>query len=284
MGCKIGNHKNIKSNIKLKYSTDLSGKFLFMRHGKTKFNSDHEKNRQINISYIDCHLSSKGIQQIKAKQNIINNLSIEKVYVSPFYRALQTAYILLENHPNINNIQVIVHPKIAEIGGCTHDFILDIRENKNDFNINSKVKFNWNFFDEYTRRLKYDENFFYFEEYDNIKENIKNELYNKLRKLYDNNQKELYKKELEKLAIFRIENKKKFESITHEYNRFLEFKNQLKIEHNNTLKNKNQKVLIISHSSFIKISTSPFPYFRNNQKAHPSCHPMKNLEIISIFL
>ena len=284
MGCKIGNHKNIKSNIKLKYSTDLSGKFLFMRHGKTKFNSDHEKNRQINISYIDCHLSSKGIQQIKAKQNIINNLSIEKVYVSPFYRALQTAYILLENHPNINNIQVIVHPKIAEIGGCTHDFILDIRENKNDFNINSKVKFNWNFFDEYTRRLKYDENFFYFEEYNNIKENIKNELYNKLRKLYDNNQKELYKKELEKLAIFRIENKKKFESITHEYNRFLEFKNQLKIEHNNTLKNKNQKVLIISHSSFIKISTSPFPYFGNNQKAHPSCHPMKNLEIISIFL
>ena len=223
MGCKIGNHKNIKSNIKLKYSTDLSGKFLFMRHGKTKFNSDHEKNRQINISYIDCHLSSKGIQQIKAKQNIINNLSIEKVYVSPFYRALQTAYILLENHPNINNIQVIVHPKIAEVGGCTHDFILDIRENKNDFNINSKVKFNWNFFDEYTRRLKYDENFFYFEEYDNIDDDIKNEIYNDLRRLYDNNKNELFQQALEKFARFRIQYKKKFESIKHEYNRF--FKN-----------------------------------------------------------
>ena len=284
MGCKIGNSKIIKSNIKEKYSTELSGKFLFMRHGKTKFNSDHEKNRQINISYIDCHLSLKGIQKVKAKQNIINNLSIEKVYVSPFYRALQTANILLENHPNLENIQVIVHPKIAEIGGCTHDFILDIKQNKRDFNKNSKVKFNWDFFDEYTRRLNYDENFFYFEEYDNIQDNIKNELYHKLRELYDNNQEELYKKELEKFAIFRIENKKKFESIKHEYNRFLEFKNQLKTEYNNTLNNKKQKILIISHSSFIKISTSPIPYKEKNQKAHPSCHSMKNLEIISIFL
>ena len=76
---KIGNNSDIKSNIKSKYSTDLNGKFLFMRHGKTNFNSDHEKIRQINISYIDCHLSQKGIQQVKAKQNIINNLSIEKV-------------------------------------------------------------------------------------------------------------------------------------------------------------------------------------------------------------
>ena len=46
MGCKIGNGKIIKSNIKTKYTTDLNGKFLFMRHGKTQFNSDHEKNRQ----------------------------------------------------------------------------------------------------------------------------------------------------------------------------------------------------------------------------------------------
>jgi broad specificity phosphatase PhoE len=284
MGCKIGNGKIIKSNIKTKYSTDLNGKFLFMRHGKTQFNSDHEKNRQINISYIDCHLSSKGIQQVRAKQNIINNLSIEKVYVSPFYRALQTAYILLENHPNLANIPVIVHPKIAEIGGCTHDFIFDIKQNKNDFNMNSKVKFDWNFFDEYTRRLKWDENFFYFEEYDNITDNTKTEIYNNLRELYDNNKEELYQQALEKFAMFRIEYRKKFESIRHEYNRFLEFKNSLKNEHSYTLNDKNQKILIISHSSFIKISTSPGPYLEKNAKAHPSCHPMKNLEIISIFL
>ena len=255
-----------------------------MRHAKTNFNSDHEKLRQINISYIDCHLSQKGIQQIISKQNIINNLSIEKVYVSPFYRALQTAYILLQNHPNLNKIPIIVHPKIAEIGGCTHDFILDIKQNKADFNSNSKVKFNWNIFDEYIRRIKYDENFFYFEEYDNLEKDIKNEIYNNLRELYENNKNESFQKALEKLATFRIENRKKFESIRHEYNRFLEFKNYLNKEHQSTIKNKNKKILIISHSSFIKIASSPGPYKENNSKAHPSCHSMKNLEIISIYL
>ena len=284
MGCKIGNYKIINSNIKPRFSQDLTGKFLFMRHGKTKFNSDHEKNRQINISYIDCHLSPKGIQQVRAKQNIINNLSIEKVYVSPFYRALQTAYILLENHPNLSKIPIIVHPKIAEIGGCTHDFILDIKQNKADFNLDSKVKFDWNLFDEYTRRLKWDENFFYFEEYDNIDDDIKNEIYNDLRRLYDNNKNELFQQALEKFARFRIQYKKKFESIKHEYNRFLDFKNNLKNEHSINLKDKNQKILIISHSSFIKISTSPGPYKEKNAKAHPSCHPMKNLEIISMYV
>ena len=280
---KIGNNSDIKSNIKSKYSTDLNGKFLFMRHGKTNFNSDHEKIRQINISYIDCHLSQKGIQQVKAKQNIINSLSIEKVYVSPFYRALQTAEILLENHPNLNNIPIIVHPKIAEIGGCTHDFIFDIKKNKNDFNINTKVKFNWNIFDEYIRRINYDENFFYFEEYDNIKQDLKNEIYNNLRELYENKKSELYQQALEKLAMFRIEYKKKFESVQHEYNRFLEFKNNLNKEHNLTLNNNNEKILIISHSSFIKIATSPGPYKEKKSKAHPSCHSMENLEIISIY-
>ena len=281
---KIGNNSDKQTNIKPKFSTDLNGKFLFMRHGKTNFNSDHEKNRQINISYIDCHLSQKGIQQVKAKQNLINNLSIEKVYVSPFYRALETAEILLENHPNLNNIPIIVHPKIAEIGGCTHDFIFDIKKNKHDFNFNSKVKFNWDIFDEYIRKIKYDENFFYFEEYDNIKEDIKNEIYNNLRELYDNNKKELYQQELEKFAMLRIQCKKKFESVQHEYNRFLEFKNNLNIEHNLSLSDKSQKILIISHSSFIKIATSPEPYKEKNSKAHPSCHSMKNLEIISIYV
>ena len=280
---KNGNNSEITSNIKSKFSTDLNGKFLFMRHGKTNFNSDHEKIRQINISYIDCHLSPKGIQQVKAKQNLINNLSIEKVYVSPFYRALQTTEILLENHPNLSNIPIIVHPKIAEIGGCTHDFIFDIKKNKNDFNMKSKVKFNWNIFDEYIRRIKYDENFFYFEEYDNVNEDLKNEIYNNLRKLYENKKSELYQKALEKLAMFRIEYKKKFESVQHEYNRFLNFTNILNNEHNLTLNNKKEKILIISHSSFIKIATSPGPYKEKNSKAHPSCHSMKNLEIISIY-
>ena len=153
MGIIIGNNKNIRINIKPKFTKDLKGKFLFMRHGKTEFNSDKDKLRQINPSYIDCHLSKKGIEQVKLRQKLINSLYIEKVYVSPFYRALQTVSLLLENHPNAKNISIIVHPKIAEIGGCTHDFIFDIKENKKDFNMNSKIKFDWSLFDEYVQNI-----------------------------------------------------------------------------------------------------------------------------------
>lgn len=283
MGTTIGNNKNIRINIKPKFTKDLKGKFLFIRHGKTEFNSDKDKLRQINPSYIDCHLSNKGIEQVKLRQKLINSLSIEKVYVSPFYRALQTALLLLENHPNAKNISIVVHPKIAEIGGCTHDFILDIKENKKDFNMNSKIKFDWSLFDEYVQNIKYDENFFYFEEFNNLNDDIKNELYNNLKQLYDKKEIKLYKKALEKMAVFRIKNHKKFESINHEYNRFLEFKNNLNKNHNVTLKDKNKKILVISHSSFIKISTSPGPYQEKIKKAHPSCYPVKNVEIISIY-
>ena len=283
MGTTIGNNKNIRINIKPKFTQDLKGKFLFMRHGKTEFNSDKDKLRQINPSYIDCHLSNKGIEQVKLRQKLINDLSIEKVYVSPFYRALQTVSLLLENHPNAKNISIVVHPKIAEIGGCTHDFIFDIKENKKDFNMNSKIKFDWSLFDEYVKKIKYDENFFYFEEFNNLNDDIKNELYNNLKQLYDKKEIKLYKKALEMMAAFRIKNHKKFESINHEYNRFLEFKNNLNKIHNVTLKDKNKKILVVSHSSFIKISTSPGPYQEKIKKPHPSCHPVKNVEIISIY-
>ena len=279
----VGNNKIIRINIKPKFTTDLKGKFLFMRHGKTDFNSDHNNLLQINPSYIDCHLSNKGIEQVKSKQNLINSLSIEKVYVSPFYRTLQTVSLLLENHPNLKNISVVIHPKIAEIGGCTHDFILDIRQNKRDFNMNSKVKFDWSVFDEYVKNIKWDENCFYFEEYNNLNDEIKTKIYNNLKELYDKNEYNLYINALEKLAIFRMKNHKKFESISHEYNRFLDFKDNLNKIHKFTLKDINKKILMISHSSFIKISTSPGPYQEKIKKPHPSCHPIKNVEIISIY-
>jgi len=85
-----------------KFSYDSSGKFLFMRHGETRFNQDPDPYRQLYPGYIDCNLSEDGITQAKMCQEQINKLSIKDVYVSPFYRALQTTSICLENHPNIS--------------------------------------------------------------------------------------------------------------------------------------------------------------------------------------
>ena len=39
--------------------------------------------------------------------------------------------------------------------------------------MNSKIKIDWSFFDEYVNGIKYDENFYYFENFDCLEENEK---------------------------------------------------------------------------------------------------------------
>ena len=256
-----------------------------MRHGETRFNQDPDPYRQIYPGYLDCDLSGDGIEQSKSIQKTINKLSIEAVYVSPFYRALQTAEICLKTHPNINNIKVIVHPLLSEIEGCTHDFMKDIKKNKKDFSNNSIVKFDWSVFNEYVRNIKYDENFFYFNEFNMVNEKIKNDYYTKLKKYYDNNKQSFFEKELEKLAIYRIQSGIRFESLKHEYQRFIDFSKYLINKHKETLNNKNNKILSISHSGFIKVATSNEPY--ENDKINISNTYIKfldNCKIISIFI
>ena len=60
-----------------KYSVDINGKFLFIRHGQTICNSDkNNKERKINYEYIDSHLSPKGIEQSKELKKLITKLNI----------------------------------------------------------------------------------------------------------------------------------------------------------------------------------------------------------------
>ena len=160
------------------YSTDLDGKLLFMRHGQTAFNENTNYiSRRINPIYADCKLSHTGIIQAKSKRKILNTLSFEKIYVSPAYRALQTLTYSLETHPNKENIIAFVHPLAIEISVCVNDFLLDIKQTKKDFNLNSKIKIDWSLFDKYIKKIKYDENFFFFENFDNIEEKVKNNIY-----------------------------------------------------------------------------------------------------------
>ena len=272
------NTKNIK------ISQDSSGKFLFMRHGETRFNQDLDPYRQVYPGYIDCNLSEEGIKQAKLIQTEINKLSIIDVYVSPFYRALQTASICLENHPNISNILVRVHPLLSEIEGCTHDFMYDIKKNKKNFSNTSKVKFDWSLFDEYIKSIKYDENFFYFNEFNMIDDKIKDEYYKKLKNYNDKGKISLIEKELEKLAIYRIKSGIRFESLKHEYERFINFSQFLDEKYKDNLDDKENKILCISHSGFIKVAASKKPYESDNIVISNSyIRYLNNCQIISIF-
>ena len=268
------------------YSKDTKGKLLFLRHGETFFNLDpHKTSKKTNSKYIDCKLTPKGIEQAKSLQKILNKLSIEKIYISPMYRAFQTIFYALENHPNLSKIKVIVHPLVNEVTSCIQDYLLDIKKTKSEFNMNSKIKFDWSIFDAYVRSIKYDENFYYFDNFDCFEKNKKFEMYQKLKHLYEINDFIDLEKGLSEMAIIRYQQNKRFESLKHlqkRFNKFLEF---VKEKHKNTLDNKEDKILVVTHTSFIKCATDRTEYDSEDiQNFHPNAFSSKNCEIISIKL
>ena len=268
------------------YIPDLSGKFLFMRHGQTWFNKQKgDESRRFNPELCDAHLSDNGINQIKSKQEIINKLNIEKIYVSPYYRALQTVTLVLENHPNRDNIKIIVQPLISEIIFGNQDFLFDIKKTKKDFNKNSKIKIDWSYFDEYIKKSKYPENFFYYENMNLIEENEKKRYYSKWKELYEKGNMEEFKKEIGKFLIAKKENIGKFESLKHGFQRFEEFKKFLKSEHKDTIHDKNKKVLCICHGAFINTATSPIPFSTDEiDKIPDDLYQIQNGEIITLLI
>ena len=275
-----------EDNNSPKYICDLSGKFLFMRHGQTWFNKlKGDESRRYNPELCDAHLSDIGINQIKTKQEIINKLNIEKIYVSPYYRALQTVTLVLENHPNKENIEIIVHPLISEIVFGNQDFLFDIKKTKKDFNMNSKIKIDWSYFDEYIKKSKYDENFFYYENMNLINENEKNMYYLKWKEKYDKGDFEDFKKDIENFLLEKKKNIGKFESLKHGFQRFEEFKKFLKNEHKDTIYDKSKKVLCVCHAAFINTATSPTPFLTDKIDGIPdNLYQIQNGEIITFLI
>ena len=275
---------NVEKTNKPTFSSGISGKFLFMRHGQTWYNRSTDLTRRYNPDLCDAHLSDEGINQIKSIQEIINKLNLEKIYVSPYYRALQTVTIALENYPRLKDIIIIVHPKISEVVCGAHDIIFDIKKTKKDFNMDSKVKIDWSYFDKYVKGSNYEENFFYFENIDLLDEKEKNEEYCKLKKLYDENDaKESYKKELKRFLKEKSKINFKYESLRHPYKRFEEFKEYLINEHKDTLNDNNKKILCVSHNIFISTAIIPKEELYN-ENSKLNLHRLKNGEIITFFI
>lgn len=190
----------------LKYSKGTDSKFLFIRHGKSICNADPDGiGKLTNYKYVDTRLSDIGIQQCQELSSIINNIDIEKVYVSPLYRALQTGTFVLKNHPNLNNIIMEVHPEIAESPNCIDDMIFNIKQTKNDFNMNSIVKVDWSYYDDFIKNTKYDENYYYFNYFNALNDKERNDIYIKLKDLYNKEQYDLLAHEMCVLPKLRFE-------------------------------------------------------------------------------
>ncbi len=276
-----------------KTSKDTESKFIFIRHGQTFFNAlrgTHGQASKINkTEFMDVRLTELGIDQAKSLQQTLNKLKIEKIYVSPFYRALQTAFYALENHPNLANITVTVHPLINEASFTICDFLVDIKKTKQDFNMETKVKFDWSLFDEFIKNNNINENFYYFYNFTCFTEEEKKLSYEKVCKIYNDGNYEdinLLQKVLDSIYNGVKEKKMKMEDFSNAATRFSKYKKFLKDMHKDTLNDKESKVITFSHGIFISSANFKLVFDKGEIKDYifDRKNIIKNGEILSIYI
>ncbi|OMJ89235.1 hypothetical protein SteCoe_8621 [Stentor coeruleus] len=99
------------------------GKIYLIRHAQSRYNqasseleNSGKKSQIVNLKwqpqYIDVELSDFGERQAQLAIPAAHALRVKIVFVSPLRRALRTAQILFENHPD--QPKIIVHPQLAE--------------------------------------------------------------------------------------------------------------------------------------------------------------------------
>jgi probable phosphoglycerate mutase len=79
----------------------------FVRHGE----ADNNVKRLLVGRHIESHLTDRGIQQVKDTGQHLKKLKIDRVYVSPVTRAIETAKIICE----INDLQYQTDERLYEI-------------------------------------------------------------------------------------------------------------------------------------------------------------------------
>jgi broad specificity phosphatase PhoE len=101
----------------------MVGGLFLIRHAQSTYNEASFKLQRQGISdaeagiswmtqYIDCPLSSHGNQQAHQAVAHAHSIHIEKIFVSPLRRALETCRILFADHPS--RPKIIVHPGLTE--------------------------------------------------------------------------------------------------------------------------------------------------------------------------
>ena len=79
----------------------------FVHHGE----ADNNVKRLLVGRHIESHLTERGIQQVKDTGQHLKKLKIDRVYVSPVTRAIETAKIICE----INDLQYQTDERLYEI-------------------------------------------------------------------------------------------------------------------------------------------------------------------------
>jgi broad specificity phosphatase PhoE len=272
---------NLLNLMEALYEKNTNGNILVIRHGQTYYNQNeplftkYEVNT--NPDLLDSELNELGKQQAEEAQPILNQFKVKYAFSSPLMRCLQTTYLALLKHPQRDDIVVIVHPLITETVNGVHDYIVDLEGKKKLYNMQSEVKFDWSYFDDYFPDPKVRE--VYFLEFVNNYEPGEQAVEDLKRDLLAGSTKE----NLTKFAKYFQDVGRRPETLKAMFNRGLKFKEFLRGLLKDVKFEENEKVLIFTHSSFIMVLNSEMAYTLDEFEDFPGdCYKPKNLEILSI--
>jgi broad specificity phosphatase PhoE len=268
------------------FEKSSNGKILYIRHGETYYNkklisSENTKEVQIDEFYIDSNLSEEGRRQAEGLAENLKDLKIKFVFSSPLNRCLETTHSALKSHPNRANIKVIIHPQITEVIHGAQDIAKNILKKKEIYNENSEIFYDWTLFDEFYTIS--DEAEFYFLTFiDNIPSDD-DAIHYLINDLMESKNKE--GKYAKILSHFLLNNKRP-ETLQHLFQRSKKFKNFLKIFlDENPTDDSETKIAVVTHSAFIRMSTSAEGNKKERLDAYPEdCYKPDNCEIISLNL
>lgn len=269
------------------FTRSTKGQVIYIRHGETYYNkilenSEFKKDVQTDEFYLDCNLNEEGRKQADKLAEDLKYLKFKYVFCSPLNRCLETIYAGLKSHPRRENITVYVHPLITEVINGVQDLPKNLSKKKEIYNFNSDVKFDWSIFD-----LLYDEQnkeTYFLDFVDNLFEDDEEivNIINKIKSEDNIDKNGLYNKFLSHF----IYNDKRPETLAHLFDRTNSFKLFLRnfLDDNKYLA-KDEKILVVTHSAFIRMSTTEIGHHLKRVEFYPEdCCRTKNCELISVSL
>ena len=95
---------------------------VFVRHGE----ADNNVKRLLVGRHIESHLTERGIEQVNDTGQHLRKFKIDKVYVSPVTRAVETAKIICEiNHLAYETDERLYEIELGDLVGMNYDDVIE---------------------------------------------------------------------------------------------------------------------------------------------------------------